>query len=84
MQQSTSNSAIIDYFRNAGNALASESELLGAVIKNIVADQGHVTNKAIILYLIAELETTSDILKQDMLRKTLEIVVGRTPDDAGV
>ncbi|MEG3111746.1 MULTISPECIES: biofilm/acid-resistance regulator YmgB/AriR [Pantoea] len=84
MQQDTSNSAIIEYFRSAGDQLASETELLGTVIKNIVTDQGYVTNKAIILYLIAELESTSDVVKLDVLRKTLEIVVGRTPDDAGI
>lgn len=46
--------------------------------------QGRVTNKAIILYLIAELECTSDVVRLDVLRKTLEIVVGRTPDDTGI
>ncbi|RRW63590.1 hypothetical protein EGJ48_21435, partial [Pantoea dispersa] len=37
----------------------------------------------IILYLIAELEMTTDIVKLDVLRNVLEIVVGRTPDDEG-
>lgn len=84
MQRSSSDSSLIEYFRSAGDQLASETELLGGVIRNIVADQGRVTNKAIILYLIAELESTSDVVKLDVLRKTLEIVVGRTPDDIGI
>ena len=42
-----------------------------------------VTSKTIILYLIAELEMTTDIVKLDVLRNVLEIVVGRTPDDEG-
>lgn len=49
MQHSSSDSSIIDYFRSAGDQLAPETELLGAVIRDIVADQGRVTNKAIIL-----------------------------------
>jgi hypothetical protein len=83
MQHSSSDSTIIDYFRSEGDLLAPETELLGALIRDIVADEGRVTNKAIILYLIAELECTSDVVKMDVLRKTLEIVVGRTPDDTG-
>ncbi len=84
MQHSSTDSSIIEYFRSEGDLLAQETELLGAIIRDIVADQGRVTNKAIILYLIAELECTSDVVRLDVLRKTLEIVVGRTPDDAGI
>ncbi|MGP0743826.1 biofilm development regulator YmgB/AriR family protein, partial [Escherichia coli] len=42
---------------------------------------GHVNNKNIILSLIHSLETTSDILKADVIRKTLEIVLRYTADD---
>lgn len=84
MQQSTSDLAIIEFFRSEGEHLAQETELLGRVIRNIVSDEKRVTNKAIILYLIAELESTDDEFHTELLRRTLEIVVGRTPDDAGV
>ncbi|MCW0331460.1 MULTISPECIES: biofilm/acid-resistance regulator YmgB/AriR [Pantoea] len=84
MQQSTSDLAIIEFFRSEGEHLAQETELLGRVIRNIVSDEKRVTNKAIILYLIAELESTDDEFQIELLRRTLEIVVGRTPDDAGV
>lgn len=84
MQQSTSDLAIIEFFRSEGKHLAQETELLGRVIRNIVSDEKRVTNKAIILYLIAELESTDDEFHIELLRRTLEIVVGRTPDDAGV
>ncbi|PWV89792.1 biofilm/acid-resistance regulator YmgB/AriR [Pantoea ananatis] len=83
MQQSTSDLAIIEFFRSEGEHLAQETEL-GRVIRNIVSDEKRVTNKAIILYLIAELESTDDEFHIELLRRTLEIVVGRTPDDAGV
>lgn len=84
MQQSTSDLAIIEFFRSEGEHLAQETELIGRVIRNIVSDEKRVTNKAIILYLIAELESTDDEFHIELLRRTLEIVVGRTPDDAGV
>jgi Biofilm development protein YmgB/AriR. len=53
------------------------------VIRDIVIHGQKVTSKTIILYLIAELEMTTDIVKLDVLRNVLEIVVGRTPDDEG-
>lgn len=82
MQQNSSEKEIVSFFQSAGDQLAQESEVLGAVIRNILADNRKVTNKAIILYLIAEMENTSDVVELDVLRSTLEIVVGRTPDDA--
>lgn len=82
MQQNSSEKEIVSFFKSAGDQLAQESEVLGAVIRNILADERKVTNKAIILYLIAEMESTNDVVQLDVLRSTLEIVVGRTPDDA--
>jgi hypothetical protein len=46
-----------------------------------MASEGHLTNKAIILWLINALETTDDVVMADVIRKTLEIVVGYTMDD---
>ncbi|WP_034917988.1 MULTISPECIES: biofilm/acid-resistance regulator YmgB/AriR [Erwinia] len=83
MQQSAE-TAILSYFHQAGDVLAPESEVLGAVIKEILMAKRQVTNKAIILSLIDKLEHTSDIVELDIYRKTLEIVVGRTPDDIGI
>lgn len=75
------NSALSDYFRQAGDMLSEESALLGGVIRNILVREEPLTNKAIILQLIHELESTSDIVKGDVIRKTLEIVVDHTLDD---
>lgn len=54
------------------------------VIREIMRAGGHVSNKAIILCLIRELESTSDVVELDILRKTLEIVVGHTPGDSDI
>lgn len=70
------------HFRDAGHALSDESQVLDGVIRSILATEGRVTNKSIILYLIMALESTSGSAEADVLRRTLEIVVGYTPDDA--
>ncbi|SOD61274.1 Biofilm development protein YmgB/AriR [Candidatus Pantoea floridensis] len=81
-EQHTSTEAdIIHHFRSSGDALAAETAVLDAVIRDIVISGKKVTSKAIILYLIAELESSSDVAELDVLRSALEIVVGKTPDD---
>lgn len=80
----TTEADIIHHFRRAGEKLAAETAVLDAVIRDIVVHGKRVTSKTIILYLIAELESTSDIVHLDVLRNALEIVVGRTPDDEGI
>ncbi|BET42327.1 MULTISPECIES: biofilm development regulator YmgB/AriR family protein [Atlantibacter] len=73
--------ALTHYFRSAGDALAEESVLMGAVVNNILASQEFLTNKAIIRQLMAMLKVTEDAVKSDVIRKTLEIVVNHTSDD---
>ncbi|WP_259461982.1 biofilm development regulator YmgB/AriR family protein [Enterobacter sp. R1(2018)] len=73
--------ALSAYFRNAGDMLAEESALLGAVIRSILASGSPLTNKAIILKLIDALESIDDVVTSDIIRKTLEIVVDHTTDD---
>ncbi|HFO6783818.1 TPA: biofilm development regulator YmgB/AriR family protein [Escherichia coli] len=68
--------ALASYFRSSGNLLEEESAVLGQAVTNF-----NVNNKNIILSLIHSLETTSDILKADVIRKTLEIVLRYTADD---
>ncbi|AER31138.1 MULTISPECIES: biofilm development regulator YmgB/AriR family protein [Pantoea] len=77
-QQSTTEAEIMRLFRGAGDKLEAESAVLDAVIRNIVIQGQKVTSKAIIINLIAELESTEDVVQLDVLRSCLEIVVGRT------
>lgn len=81
MQQQSSGNVILQHLMSAGDLYASETEVLGATIRQIAMSKGQVTNKAIILHLIKQLDNTSDVVQQDILRHTLELVVGRTPDD---
>ena len=73
--------ALSSYFRSSGNLLEEESAVLGQAVTNLMLSGDNVNNKNIILSLIHSLETTSDILKADVIRKTLEIVLRYTADD---
>ena len=73
--------ALSSYFRSSGNLLEEESAVLGQAVTNLMLSGDNVNNKNIILSLIHSLETTNDILKADVIRKTLEIVLRYTADD---
>lgn len=75
------NTALADYFVSAGDMLAEEYVVLGAAIRTIIASGRPLTHKEIILQLIDEIETTKNVVKSDIIRKTLEIVVDHTLDD---
>lgn len=82
MQQQSTESEILSFFQAEGDVLAQETAVIGMVIREIATKGQHVSNKAIILKLIEKLETTSDVVQLDIYRQALEVVVGRTPDDA--
>jgi len=75
------NDALSNYFRSAGGLLAEEWALLESVVSAILDAKEPLTNKAIILRLIKQIETTRDVVKADVIRKTLEIIVDHTQDD---
>ncbi|PYG49205.1 biofilm development protein YmgB/AriR [Pantoea sp. AG1095] len=81
MQQNTIESDLQSYLHSTGDQYAQEKEVIGIIVKSLIAERGRVTNKAIIMSLIAELESATDIEQLDVLRNCLEIVVGRTPND---
>ncbi|RJT44094.1 biofilm/acid-resistance regulator YmgB/AriR [Rahnella woolbedingensis] len=83
MTDAVNQTGIYQHFSKVSELYSSEAEVLGAAIRLILANKGTVTNKAIILHLINQLETTSDIVQLDILRGALEMVVGVTPDDSG-
>lgn len=84
MQHQSAEAELLGYFRSGGELLRPEADVLEGVIREIMRAGGHVSSKAIILCLIRELESTSDVVELDILRKTLEIVVGHTPDDSDI
>ena len=81
MQQNTIESDLQTYLQSTGDQYSQEKEVIGIIVKSLIAERGRVTNKAIILSLIAELESATDIEQLDVLRNCLEIVVGHTPNE---
>ncbi|MDQ1211596.1 biofilm/acid-resistance regulator YmgB/AriR [Pantoea anthophila] len=72
---------IADYFNPAANKPASEMEMLGVLIAEILQSGMPVSNKAIISKLIHRLELESDRDSLDIYRQLLDLVVHKTPDD---
>ncbi|MBB3306824.1 MULTISPECIES: biofilm development regulator YmgB/AriR family protein [unclassified Enterobacter] len=81
MQQNTIELDFQTYLQSTGDQYAQEKEVIGIIVKSLIAERGRVTNKAIIMSLIAELESATDIEQLDVLRNCLEIVVGHTPNE---
>ncbi|HDT3059173.1 TPA: two-component-system connector protein AriR [Enterobacter hormaechei subsp. steigerwaltii] len=72
---------LAEHFLNAGKHLSGEVEVLGSAIRCIMLTGDNLLNKEIILQLIHALEITEEPEACDVIRNTLEIVVGFTRDD---
>ena len=77
----TEESHLSDYLKHAGPQFHDEKNVIFSLFNELSSTQPQVSNKDIILSLLKKLEAESDIVKLDIYRKALEIVVQRTPDD---
>ena len=75
---------IAEYFNIAANKPASDMEILGTVIAEILRSGRPISNKTIISTLIHRLELESDVVSLDIYRQLLELVVHKTTDDLSV
>lgn len=73
---------VADLFQDSAEVLKSESEVITAVLAELSTRKTFVSNKDIIGALLVRLELEEDAVRQDILRKALEVVVQKTPDDA--
>ena len=67
--------SLSDHFRHSGEVLSEEAIVLGSAIRHILMRGESINNKNIILFLV------QDVVLADVIRNTLEIVVGYTMDD---
>lgn len=74
-------SRVMEAFGAFGRTQQDEQQIIGLIVRDLIASRGFVTNKDIILRLIMQLELTRDGVEKDVLRSALERVVGATPDD---
>jgi hypothetical protein len=72
---------LAEFLRSAGPDHRDEVAVLDIVVRSILASEGNISNKSIIISLIRALESVDDEGQAAVLRRTLEIVVGYTPDD---
>ncbi|MDF7649482.1 hypothetical protein F3J38_04105 [Pantoea sp. Acro-805] len=77
----TMESQLIDFFHTTGEQFLSERAIIAEIRLELSAQKMRISNKDIILALILRLECESDVIKQDIYRNALEIIVQRTPDD---
>lgn len=77
----TAQSQLNEYFQTAGNQFINERVVISEIRLELSARKDRITDKDIILALILRLECENDVVKQDVYRSALEMVVQRTPDD---
>ncbi|AIR87697.1 biofilm development regulator YmgB/AriR family protein [Pantoea rwandensis] len=83
MQQKSNEHDILKQFNMECHSSLPERELLNSIALQLMKRGSRVTNKSLILQILTELELEKDHERQDLLRSTLELVVGGTPDDEG-
>lgn len=59
----------------------AEQQIISELTSALQGVNTVVTNKDLILALVALLETETDVIRNDILRNALEMIVHRTPDD---
>ena len=77
----TMESQLLDFFHTTGEQFLSERAIIAEIRLELSAQKMRISNKDIILALILRLECENDVIKQDIYRNALEIIVQRTPDD---
>ncbi len=71
----------VDFISTIDNRFEKEKRVLGRTVKTLLMETGAISNKAIIINLVKQLELSHDLDKSLVLRSALEIIVGITPDD---
>lgn len=83
MNQATSTQEqISQYFQKHIDIFSAEAQIISDLKHELSAKHSGVTNKSMISALLVQLETEPNVLKQDVLRGALEIVVMHTADDS--
>lgn len=76
MQQTSimSGHELTDFLQAIDERYDDEKRILSEAVISLLARSGRVSRKAVLLYLIAELEGTQDVVRLDVLRNCLELV----------
>ena len=67
---------LICALENIDDIYDEEKRVFSAAIRTLLAGTGGVTSREVLFYLISEMEATTDIVRLDVLRTCLEILMG--------
>ena len=81
MHSSVTEDQINVYFGKNAETYESETKLIADITRELRTQRGVVQNKDLILTLIQHIECEKDVLKLDIYRNALEMIVQGTPDD---
>lgn len=81
MHSATTEDDVNTYFDQGIQAFEAERVLIKKLAQNLKSNRVEVNNKNLILALIRMLETEDDVVKLDVYRNALELIVQKTPDD---
>lgn len=81
MHSSATENEINVYFGKNTDAYEAETKLIADMTRELRIQRGVVHNKDLILTLIQHIECEKDVLKLDIYRSALEMIVQGTPDD---
>ncbi|QCA06643.1 biofilm development regulator YmgB/AriR family protein [Pantoea vagans] len=75
MQLNTTEQNILQQLNEHGDRFAAEAAVISNMLQRLKARGGRVLRRDMILALIAEIESTPDVVRLDVLRCALEVVV---------
>lgn len=67
---------LIYALENIDDIYEEEKRIFSAAFRTLVTGTGCVTSRDVLFYLIGELEATTDVVRLDVLRTCLEILMG--------
>ncbi|WP_312979799.1 biofilm development regulator YmgB/AriR family protein [Atlantibacter sp.] len=81
MHSSATENQINVYFGKNAQAYEAETKLIADLTRELRTQRGVVQSKDLILTLIQQIECEKDVLKLDIYRNALEMIVQATPDN---
>lgn len=78
MQQilSSDGPELIYALENINDVFEEEKRIFCAAVRTLLAEKGSVKSRDILFYLIREMGATTDVVRLDVLRTSLEILMG--------
>ncbi|KAF6660627.1 hypothetical protein HFD91_11470 [Enterobacteriaceae bacterium EKM102V] len=67
---------LIYTLENIDDIYDEEKRVFSAAVRTLLTEKGSVTSREVLFYLIAQMEATTDIVRLDVLRTCLEILLG--------